>query len=244
MRGDADLDCRADIYALGATLYQVVTGKMLFEGSAETEIIDLQETERVPDPIDLNPKVSKAMCWLLEKMLAKDRAYRHQDWEAVRQDIKRVKKGMLPAGKKLPDGAGGRRIVLEDRGPHPRPVRFLRVLRDPAAVQPNEKVTILLGRGDDRAPVHPRRGDQCHGRTGPIVEQHRDGTGIVKNKQRGTATGSDPFRVQWIAAMLHDFPGIGVRRIALDVPLTGEPVQKPCSVGELDNPFHTLVGVP
>ena len=145
VRGDADLDCRADIYALGATLYQVVTGKMLFEGSAETEIIDLQETERVPDPIDLNPKVSKAMCWLLEKMLAKDRAYRHQDWESVRQDIQRVKKGMLPAGRKLPDGVST--VRRSKRRLHHAPVYPADMRRKRDGVPPFAKVLLAVAGG-------------------------------------------------------------------------------------------------
>ncbi len=144
-RGDAALDCRADIYSLGAMLYQIVTGKMLFEGSSETEIVDLQVTERVADPIDLNPRLSKAVCWLIEKMLAKDRGYRHQDWEAVRQDIKRVKKGMLPAGKKLPDGASTTR--RSKRRLHHAPVYPADMRRKQEGIPPFAKVLLAVAVG-------------------------------------------------------------------------------------------------
>lgn len=144
-RGDADLDFRADIYALGAMLYQVVTGKMLFAGSSETEIVDLQVSERVPDPIDLNPKLSKAACWLIEKMLAKDRQYRHQDWESVRQDIQRVKKGMLPAGRRLPDGVST--VRRSKRRLHHAPVYPAGMRRKQDSVPPFAKVLLAVAVG-------------------------------------------------------------------------------------------------
>jgi len=92
--GDPDLDCRADIYSLGAMLYHLVTGKLLFEGHPDERIMEMQVTDTVPDAIDLNPKVSKNLCAMIEKMLAKNKADRHADWAAVRADIARVKKGL------------------------------------------------------------------------------------------------------------------------------------------------------
>jgi len=95
-RGDVDLDCRADIYSLGATLYHVVTGKMLFEGHSDDEVIDLQISKSVDDPLDLNQRLSKSFCWFIEKMLAKDKNDRPKDWGEVIADIKRIKRKMLP----------------------------------------------------------------------------------------------------------------------------------------------------
>ncbi|OGV69019.1 MAG: hypothetical protein A2283_23135 [Lentisphaerae bacterium RIFOXYA12_FULL_48_11] len=104
-RGDGDLDCRADIYSLGAMLYHLVTGKILFEGHPDDKIMEMQTGDAtVEDPIETNPKLSKQLCWLIEKMLAKDRNGRPTDWVAVRSDISRVKKGRMPAGPVLPEG--------------------------------------------------------------------------------------------------------------------------------------------
>jgi serine/threonine protein kinase len=98
VQGLADLDCRADIYSLGAMLYHMVTGKILFDGHTDDEIMDMQISSTVPDPLELNPELSKATCWLIEKMLMKDRALRHADWKAVLTDIARAKKKIMPAG--------------------------------------------------------------------------------------------------------------------------------------------------
>jgi len=94
--GKGDLDYRADIYSLGAMLYHLVTGKMLFEGNPDDRIMDMHATETVPNPFDLNPGLSRGICHLIEKMLAKDPSDRYDSWDAVRKNVARVRKGMLP----------------------------------------------------------------------------------------------------------------------------------------------------
>lgn len=103
--GEANLDFRTDIYSLGAMLYHVLTGKHLFEGESDEEIMKMQLTGSVPDAIDVNPKASTRMSWVIEKMLAKNKDDRQKDWATVRADIARVKKGRLPFGQLPAEGA-------------------------------------------------------------------------------------------------------------------------------------------
>jgi len=103
--GDQNLDCRADIYSLGAMLYHMTTGKMLFHDTVDAKAMDRQVTDYAPDALDLNPKLSMGTCWLIEKMLAKDRKVRHADWNAVLLDIAKVRKGKMPAVEELPSSA-------------------------------------------------------------------------------------------------------------------------------------------
>ena len=69
--GKPQLDFRADIYSLGAMLYHLVTGKMMFEGCSEDEILEKQITDTVADPMEINQGLSKGVCWLIERMTAK-----------------------------------------------------------------------------------------------------------------------------------------------------------------------------
>ena len=95
-RGDSDLDCRADIYSLGCMLYHILTGKVPFDGMDVDEILAAQANDQLPDVIDLVSGVTKPMCALLQKMMAKDRELRQADWREVLQDIQRVRHGHLP----------------------------------------------------------------------------------------------------------------------------------------------------
>ncbi|MBL7076352.1 MAG: protein kinase [Kiritimatiellae bacterium] len=96
IQGFTNLDCRTDIYSLGAMLYQCITGKMLFQGNAEEAVMEKQLGEQVPAPQEVSKELSSAVCGLVEKMLAKDRDDRYQDWETVRIDITRAKSGLPP----------------------------------------------------------------------------------------------------------------------------------------------------
>lgn len=104
-RGETDLDFRADIYSLGATLYHMLTGRLLFQGVPDERVMEMQVSDTVADPIDVNPTLSKAVGWLLEKMLAKDRQDRYEAWQALRADVARVRSGMMPHGRLAPKSA-------------------------------------------------------------------------------------------------------------------------------------------
>lgn len=99
VRGDETLDCRTDIYSLGATIYQLVTGRRMFMEKPDSEIMESMLTEQVPDPRDIVPDIPANVCALLESMLSKDRAGRPKDWKAAISDIRRVEKGLMPSAR-------------------------------------------------------------------------------------------------------------------------------------------------
>lgn len=101
--GEEDLDCRSDIYELGATLYHLVTGHMLFEKKNPDEIIEchVNETQAV-DARQYSPHLSNSFVILLEKMLAKDRSNRQDDWRALIIDITKVREGKSPVAALIP----------------------------------------------------------------------------------------------------------------------------------------------
>ncbi|MFO7534195.1 MAG: protein kinase [Kiritimatiellia bacterium] len=95
--GTPALDTRTDIFSMGATVYQMLTGKMLFEGTADDAVLDLMLKGQVPDVLDLTPSLSSRIAWMTEKMLARNREHRHADWSAVTADVARLMRRGYPA---------------------------------------------------------------------------------------------------------------------------------------------------
>jgi serine/threonine protein kinase len=128
-RGEVELDCRSDIYSLGATLYYLVTGKLLFEGRTDEQAIDLQSDGSVENPANLNPKLSRGLCKLIEVMLAKSAEDRPQTWGEVLRDIRRVKRKMFPlcllkAGRPSTVEPGQTQLIPKPDAPRSYPDRF------------------------------------------------------------------------------------------------------------------------
>jgi serine/threonine-protein kinase len=93
------LDIRSDIYSLGATLFHMVTGGVPYEGETPAVILTKHLSEPVPDPLARNPILSKGICYIIRKMMEKEREARYQTPEDLLQDLHELRERSFLRGK-------------------------------------------------------------------------------------------------------------------------------------------------
>jgi tetratricopeptide (TPR) repeat protein len=104
------IDARADLWALGALLYEATTGQRPFCETLHSRLIDAILDQEPLAARALNPQLSSGMESVLKKALEKDRSRRYQTAAEMQADLDCLKQGRAPAR------SGAVRTVARRRG--------------------------------------------------------------------------------------------------------------------------------
>ncbi len=106
VRGRDNLDVRADIYSLGATLYHMTTGRPPFPGKDVEGLLEAHLNEELTPPDHINQELSSGLGEVVEFMMAKDRRKRYASADDLIIDLECLLAGDPPklARKKMEAG--------------------------------------------------------------------------------------------------------------------------------------------
>jgi eukaryotic-like serine/threonine-protein kinase len=90
-RGE-ELDGRTDLFSLGATLYEMTTGRLAFDGNTSAVIFESILNRNPTPPRELNPTLPAQFERILDRALEKDRDLRYQSAAEMRAEMKILKR--------------------------------------------------------------------------------------------------------------------------------------------------------
>jgi len=96
IRGKIDIDGRADIYGLGATLYHMVTGRVPFMADDPSDVMRKHLREQLIPPDHINTMLSAGISEVIEVMMAKRKGDRYNNVEELLTDLEAVRDGQPP----------------------------------------------------------------------------------------------------------------------------------------------------
>jgi len=109
-RMNRSIDSRSDLYSLGVTFYQLLTGRLPFEASDAIGWVHCHVARRPPPPEAVRPDVPRLLSEIILKLLAKVPDERYQSASGLAYDLERCEQAWRETGRIPPFPLGERDV--------------------------------------------------------------------------------------------------------------------------------------
>ena len=96
---DEKIDFRADIYSLGVSIFQILTGRPPYSGKSAMEVVTQHFNASIPDIRSDRPDISRKFSHLVKRMMAKEPDDRFDSWDDFRNELEDVRKNLVEKQK-------------------------------------------------------------------------------------------------------------------------------------------------
>jgi eukaryotic-like serine/threonine-protein kinase len=92
----AELDGRTDLFALGATLFRLISGRKVHEAASEVELLMAMASRPAPPLAQVAPDVPPDVTQIVDLALAFSKTARYPDARTMQADVRAVRAGQRP----------------------------------------------------------------------------------------------------------------------------------------------------
>ncbi len=96
----SDIDARADIFAVGATMFRLISKRKIHEAENDLELLKKVATEQAPPLASVFPFASDAVCKIVDRALKFDREARYADAASMQADVRAARSAPAPSSAK------------------------------------------------------------------------------------------------------------------------------------------------
>ncbi|WP_437707911.1 protein kinase [Sorangium sp. So ce448] len=152
VRGD-EIDARADLFAVGATMFRLITKRRIHDASSDTDLVVKMATLPAPPLASVAPETPQWVCAIVDRALAFDRGERYPSATVMQQDVRAVLSGQPPAFA-LRFGAAGLPAPAAD------PLSTATTVWMPHGLAPSSAVSVRASGAGGLHPAPPPAGGQ------------------------------------------------------------------------------------